>query len=98
MVVSWADSIGLDSARTCPLCQMGAGTPRHVFMSCRDVAGLSDMVRDFLEAELARHRSPQSLIAAAEAWWAREETEGTGRWRYRVTVADQRRWPVTRSS
>ena len=71
LTATWATQAGWPSPRTCPLCQSGPGTPRHVIMSCKALAPAADMLRDDIEAEL------QSLASAVMMHSARQPRPGS---------------------
>ena len=65
---AWCTRERWNSSRTCPLCQTGPGTPRHVVMSCPAMTPLVDILRDDLELELRQHATVQAHSAAALRW------------------------------
>ena len=67
----WARQTGLESPRICPLCNQGAGTPRHVIMVCPSLAEVRNRFLDLLEAEMLGSASLASLVDAAGEWWER---------------------------
>ena len=86
----WSTSLGLPSARTCPLCSGGPGTPRHVVMSCPAMRPLVDMLRDCLECELASLVQPSDFTEKASAWRYHLAQQGLGV----LGRAETRRWPL----
>ena len=64
----WCTRARWSSPRTCPLCQAGPGTPRHVVMSCPAMSPLVDQLRDDMELELRQHATVQAHSAAALCW------------------------------
>ena len=65
---AWSVRERWSSSRTCPLCQVGPGTPRHVVMTCRAMTPLVDILRDDLELQLRQHATVQEHSAAALRW------------------------------
>ena len=66
--VVWAAEVGLASERVCPLCRNGAGSPRHVVMSCAHMRSSVETLCDVLEAELVRWCPAEVLLSEADAW------------------------------
>lgn len=90
----WSSSLGLPSARTCPLCSGGPGTPRHVVMSCPAMRHLVDMLRDCLECELASLVQPSAFTEKASAWRHRLDQQGQAHVLGVLGRAEARRWPL----
>ena len=88
----WRVRCGLSSIRSCPLCQTGPGTPRHVVMVCPSMRPLVDMLRDCLEQEFARLVPASVLLERAGTW--RTTLESQGRPLGRPDPVDARRWPI----
>ena len=61
---SWAQLSG-HPIRTCPLCRLRPGTPRHVIMACPAMEPLVNQLRDDLERALGRVVACPELIQAA---------------------------------
>ena len=90
LALQWSQHRQWPSARTCPLCRSGPGTPRHVVMACEALSPLVDMLRDDLEVELQQVRPLDTLVAAAQQWRARVEHSLIPP----VGPAAAARWPV----
>ena len=88
----WRVQCRLSSIRSCPLCQTGPGTPRHVVMVCPSMRPLVDMLRDCLEQEFARLVPASVLLERAGTW--RTTLESQGRPLGRSDPVDARRWPI----
>ena len=88
----WRVQCGLSSIRSCPLCQTGPGTPRHVVMVYPSMRPLVDMLRDCLEQEFARLVPASVLLERAGTW--RTTLESQGRPLGRSDPVDARRWPI----
>lgn len=82
---------GWPSPRTCPLCQSGPGTPRHVIMSCKALAPAADMLRDDIEAELQTLATADSLHQAAQAWQHQARADALP---IQCAAQDALRWPI----
>ena len=65
---AWSVRERWSSSRTCLLCQVGPGTPRHVVMTCPAMTPLVDILRDDLELQLRQHATVQEHSAAALRW------------------------------
>ena len=61
---SWAQ-LSRHPIRTCPLCRLRPGTPRHVLMACPAMEPLVNQLRDDLERALGRVVACPELIQAA---------------------------------
>ena len=90
VALQWSQHAQWPSARACPLCRSGPGTPRHVVMACEALSPLVDMLRDDLEVELQQVRPLDTLVAAAQQWRARVEPSLVPP----VSPAAATRWPV----
>ena len=86
---AWAHCRGYASARLCPFCLQGHGTPRHVIMTCREMAPLVDQVRDAVESALRRECNADALRDAGEEW-ASSRCPGWAA----VPAAARSRWPI----
>ena len=91
LAATWATQAGWPSPRTCPLCQSGPGTPRHVIMSCKALAPATDMLRDDIEAELQTLASADSLHQAAQAWQRQARADALP---IQCAAQDALRWPT----
>ena len=93
----WSADAELDSVRLCPLCRQGAGTPRHVFMTCPDTWEHQCVVRDTLEQELAMDGAGQHLMDRAGEWWVEQASRNGGARRTEIPLETARRWPILSS-
>ena len=91
LAATWATQAGWPSPRTCPLCQSGPGTPRHVIMSCKALAPAADMLRDDIEAELQSLASADALRQAAQAWQHQARADALP---VQCAAQDTLRWPI----
>eukprot|EP00439_Symbiodinium_sp_Y106_P018327 s6357_g2.t1 len=89
LAATWSTQAGWPSPRTCPLCQSGPGTPRHVIMSCKALAPAADMLRDDMEAELQSLAS--ALRQAAQAWQHQARADALP---VQCAAQDALRWPI----
>lgn len=58
----------LDTPRTCPLCRLSPGTPRHTTMDCPVTKPLADALRSILEQHLQKLDERGTISSAARAW------------------------------
>ena len=90
----WRSSQNLSSIPTCPLCQTGPGTPRHVVMSCPAMRPLVDMLRDCLEREMIALVGCDYLLTKAAAWRNVILQRGELHLLGGVEPVHSRRWPI----
>lgn len=84
----------LDTPRTCPLCRLSPGTPRHTTMDCPVTKPLADALRSILEQHLQKLDERGTISSAARAWQRSLSQQGQAHLLQEPDPVSARQWPL----
>ena len=94
LALQWAEANHLESMRTCPLCCVSAGTPRHTVMTCAGTRHPTNLLRTDMEALLGQLTDQEQLLQDASVWRRTCRQQGRAHLIPEPSVQDSSTWPI----